>query len=429
MRSGRIIFFILVILAVAIGAIFIVQSYNIFPDSNVYYSRPNLEFWSLRSIDTMKYSRDLSREKLNNPEFDLEIERQMKNIAALGATHVAIGTPYDAEFLPILKRWISAARKYDLKIWFRGNWSGWEGWFDYPKINQIEHMEKTRMFILANPELFQDDDIFSGCPECENGGTGDPRSTGDVEGFRNFITEEYRQTKFAFKSLNKRVSSNYYSMNADVARLVMDKSTTTALDGIVTVDHYISDPEKMAKDIKDIARESGGKIVLGEFGAPIPDIHGNLSETEQSEWINSALWSLKDLNEITGINYWSAVGGSTAIWEDGGRERLAVGVFNKYFKPQAVYGVINDELGNPIKNAKISYSGREIYSNERGYFEFPFVQSENGDTSIKFSASGYLGKEIIPDPNRGQIKQVLAKENEDAAFKFAKYIRRLYQNE
>ena len=37
-------------------------------------------FWKFESIDTMKYSRDLAREKLSQPLFNLVIDRQMKDI-------------------------------------------------------------------------------------------------------------------------------------------------------------------------------------------------------------------------------------------------------------------------------------------------------------------------------------------------------------
>src|SRR3989344_6298983 len=86
----------------------------------------------ITSIDTMKYSRDVAREKLNSSSFDEVIDKQVSEISATGATHIAIGTPYDDEFLPFLKRWVVAARKYNLKVWFRGNLSGWEEWFGYP---------------------------------------------------------------------------------------------------------------------------------------------------------------------------------------------------------------------------------------------------------------------------------------------------------
>src|SRR3990167_6868062 len=85
--------------------------------------------WQVKSIDTMKYSRDLSGAKLNDPTFDQIIDKQVKAIKGAGASYVAIGTPYDEKFIPILSRWVSSARKNGLSVWFRGNFSGWEGGF------------------------------------------------------------------------------------------------------------------------------------------------------------------------------------------------------------------------------------------------------------------------------------------------------------
>ena len=262
-------------------------------------------FFQVQSIDTMKFSRDVAREKLKDLSYDQEIQTQVKNIANTGATHVAIATPYDEEFLPFLKRWVKAARDSELNVWFRGNFSGWEKWFDYPKISRDEHTAKTKEFILKNPDLFEDGDIFSSCPECENGGPGDPRMKGDAEGFKRFIIAEYQAAKDSFQSIGKQVSANYYSMNGDVARLIMDEETTKGLDGIVTIDHYVSTTEKLLQDIKDYAQRSGGKVVLGEFGAPIPDIHGKMSEDDQARWIDQAMIELVSLPDVAGVNYWT----------------------------------------------------------------------------------------------------------------------------
>lgn len=283
------------------------------------------------SIDTMKYSRDLSREKLGDTLFDSVIDIQVKNIANTGATHVAIATPYDEEFYPMLKRWVLAARKYNLKVWFRGNWSGWEGWFDYPKITRAEHTRKIEEFITKHKDIFIDGDIFTACPECENGGPGDPRQTGDIAGFRKFLINEYNVTKSLFKIINKNVGSNFNSMNGDVARAVMDKQTTSALNGIVTIDHYVATPEKLLSDIREISRTSGGKIVLGEFGAPIPDINGDMDESEQAAWISKALRLLLSSETVVGINYWTNIGSSTALWNEDNTPKAAVGVIRSIF--------------------------------------------------------------------------------------------------
>lgn len=296
--------------------------------------------WDFQSIDTMKYSRDLSRQKLHDKSFDLVIDNQIKDIAGTGANYVAIDTPYDDEFVPILERWAQVARKYNLKIWFRGNFSGWEGWFGYSKIDRQTHLAKTRQFILNHPNIFEDGDIFTACPECENGGPGDPRETGDIIGHREFLIDEYAITKSAFKQIGKNVASNYDSMNGDVASTIMDKATTKALDGIVTIDHYVATPEQLAAKVHQIALQSGGRVVLGEFGAPIPDINGDMTQGQQAAWISQALTLLVKSPDIIGMNYWTSFGSSTALWSADGSEKKAVSIIRNFYSTKFVRGVI-----------------------------------------------------------------------------------------
>lgn len=287
--------------------------------------------WEIKSIDTMKYSRDLARAKLNDEAFDAVIDKQVADIAGTGANYVAIGTPYDDEFHPMLVRWVQAARKYKLKVWFRGNFSGWEGWFDYPKIDKSTHIIKTEQFILSNRDLFRDGDIFTSCPECENGGDFKWGESQDLDSHRAFLIVEYRAAKDAFAQIGKKVETGYYSMNGDLAEAIMDKLTTQALGGIVVVDHYVDTPEKLAQYIRNIAKQSGGKVVLGEFGAPIPDIHGNMTEEEQNKWINQAMTEIARIPELTGVNYWVNTGGSTALWNDDGSARLSVKTITDFY--------------------------------------------------------------------------------------------------
>ena len=288
------------------------------------------ELWSIRSVDTMKYSRDLAREKQSSASFQEVIETQTAKIAATGATHIAIATPYDEEFLSYLNRWVAEARKNNLKVWFRGNLSGWEGWFQYPRVTRQEHLQGVVDFVTHNPDLFKDGDIFTPCPECENGGPGDPRMTGDIAGFRAFLIEEYETLSEVFKAHGVDISLSYSSMNYDVAHLIMDPQTTRALGGIVAIDHYTADPAKLARDVSMIARDSGGKVFLGEFGAPIPDIHGEMTAEAQAEWLRTAFALLAEEKDLLGLNYWVNEGGSTALWKDG-IARPGVEVLHEFF--------------------------------------------------------------------------------------------------
>jgi hypothetical protein len=321
----------IIIVAFILGVTFFVMTRNK-PNGSIVSPIPSpVPLWSVRSIDTMKYSRDIAREKAEDKKFDEVIEEQVKNIAATGASHVAIATPYDDEFIPYLTRWVNMARKYKLHVWFRGNFAGWEEWFDHKRISRTEHLDLTTKFITENPKLFVDGDIFTPCPECENGGPGDPRMTGDVKGHRQFLIDSTRVGKDAFAKIGKAVEVGYHSMNYDVAMAVMDKETTTAVGGIVAIDHYVSSSEKMIKDIDIIKKQSGGKIFLGEFGAPIPDLNGKMTEGEQAEWLRHTLDLLIENKSVMGLNYWVNMGGSTHLWNDDGTPRKAVETITSYY--------------------------------------------------------------------------------------------------
>jgi hypothetical protein len=376
-------------------------------------------WWFFQSIDTMKYSRDIAREKANDPLFDQVILEQIKDIAATGATHVAIATPYDEEFTPFLKRWLSAARENNLKVWFRGNWSGWEGWFNYGKISRAEHIQKTKNFILNHKDLFVDGDVFSACPECENGGPGDPRLNGDLAGYRQFLIDEYTVTKYAFNEIGKKVISNHNSMNGDVAKLVMNKNTTAALDGLVVIDHYVKNPETLVKDIKALASSSGGHIILGEFGVPIPDINGQMTDKKQAEWLESALNLLVDTPELVGLNYWVNLGSSTSLWEKPGSPKEAVSVLKKYYSPHQLTLTVKNTLRNPIPGANTSYRHHQFIADELGQITLPLLVSPE---SVRVFAQNYHDQEIQVNDFQNNIELILTPINENIFFKIQKLI-------
>lgn len=294
-------------------------------------THPNRQ-WDVQSIDTMKYSRDRARETLQGILEEKEIDRQVRAIADTGATHVAIGTPYDEEFLPVMKLWVKSARNHGLNVWFRGNFSGWEGWFEYKKIDKATHIRLTKSFIENNKELFEDGDIFTSCTECENGYKVEYGDQQDIANHRAFLLEEYTVAKQAFAAIKKDVKANFYSMNGDLAKAMMDRETTAAFDGIVVIDHYVKDPEKLAQDIRTLASQSGGTIILGEYGAPIPDIHGAMSEEEQLLWVTESLKEVAQIPTVGGINYWTNQDSSTAIWDVEGKAKDSVGILKRYFK-------------------------------------------------------------------------------------------------
>lgn len=350
----------------------------------------------IQSIDTMKYSRDKAREMLYGlAYYRTVIDEQTASVASSGATHIAISTPYDEEFHLVLAMWVASARAHGLSVWFRGNFSGWEGWFGYPRIGRQQHAQMVDEFIRLHPDLFQDGDIFTSCPECENGGPGDPRSTGDLSGHRAFLIAEYDLMQKAFHDIGKQVDAGKFSMNADVARLVMDKATTAALGGTVTLDHYVPSPEKFESDIRDIAASSGGKIVLGEFGAPIPEINGYMTESAQADFVGRLLEIMQRNSDIViGVNYWTLSGGSAEL-VTAGRTRPAFETVKDIYKAAYVAGRVFDEADGVLKGICLSAvgGGASSCTNARGEYQLfapATITVDVFDPKERYASSSFL---------------------------------------
>ena len=328
MGNKTILIFILILIVVS-GSLFLVAIKN----RKTQVPKETNRTWTVKSIDTMKFSRDLAQEKLKEPSFDETIDIQVRFIKETGATHIAIGTPYDEKFIPYLRRWVIVARKYNLNVWFRGNFSGWEGWFGETKnLNRAKHIQFIQSFIRNNPDLFEDGDIFTPCPECENGGPGDPRSDTNLDDFRKFMISENSIASEEFYKLKKDVVTNFASMNYDVAKLVMDQETLRKMGGIIVVDHYVNTPQKLSSDIDYLIMNKNSKVILGEIGVPIQNIHQNMTDQSQAEWLNDALDLLSQKENVIGINYWVSHGGSTAIFNNDNTPKEAADILQKYYK-------------------------------------------------------------------------------------------------
>lgn len=379
-------------------------------------------YWRIQSIDAVKYSRDQARWRLTDPGFDQEINNQVEQIKNLGATHVAVGTPYDAEFIPYLKRWVRITREKGLKVWFRGNFSGWEGWFYYPRIDRDEHLGKTYSFIVDNPDLFEDGDIFTPCTECENGGPGDPRSNGDAEGHRDFLIKLYESSKSAFETINKKVDTGFFSMNYDVAWLIMDKETTEGVGGVVAIDHYVSTTDRTADDITKIAERSGGNVVLGEVGVPIPDIHGSMTQSQQAKWMEDLFHKVSNKPELLGVNYWTNKDSSTALFSYNDQAREVTNVLRTFYSPKVITGKVVNKLDQPVKDATISAGIKTYYSDNEGKFE---ILAPPSLTEFSVSANSYSSKNITLE-NKDNYEIMLEKDPEDFMFRFRVWLYYLF---
>jgi hypothetical protein len=379
------------------------------------YERPEVQIWDAQSVDTMKASRDKARDESSDAPFIID---QVKAINEIGASHIAIATPYDTEFDDFRNSWITAARDQNLSIWYRGNWAGWEEWFDYPAIARRDHIVRTRNFIREHPEMFEHGDIFEPCQECENGGPGDPRLTGDIVGYREFIIQLFTASKEEFEKMEKDVTV-LFSMNGDIAREVLDGDTTQAIGNTIAMDHYVIDGETLSTDAALQARRSNGEIYLSEIGVPVPDIHGSFTEAEQQAWLEDALNKIAQNRTVTSINYWVDRGGSTAIFSENGEPRASVATLTKYYTPFSIYGVIVDTLGFPIENVSVATPFGYTVTNEEGYFQLPSIRDH---TTVSVWKEKYISQDIAILEKDAEMQQhiFLEKERESIFFKLQK---------
>ncbi len=328
------------------------------------------DLWPIRSVDTMKTSRDLARAKLLDRKFDQEIMSELTAIKSLGANYVAIDTPYDDEFLPYLERWVKLARQAGLKVWFRGNWCNWEGWFDYPKnLTPAQHQAKTATFIETHANLFADGDIFDPCPECENAGFW-PQPDRNNE-YNQFVRSQRVLLGTAFGKIDKKVSTNILSIIGGRAKEVLDQPTFAALDHLVTIDHYAKDPTSMSQYINYFSQKWQTKVLLGEFGAPNPDINGDMDEKQQARFIDQVLQQLyQNKANVLGINYNVLTIGTTKLLNNNGTERLAMEVLRNYFLPGQVGGAVTNTLGDRLSDIPVKTSDglNSTTTDQQGYY-------------------------------------------------------------
>lgn len=316
------------------------------------------QLWHFQCIDTMKYSRDAAREFLDGPTRSAQfIAEEVGIIKSLGATCVSVGTPYDEEFVPLLRQWTTAIHAAGLKVWFRGNFAGWEGWFSYPLLKSAdEHYSKTYAFIVDHPDLFAEGDIFSPAPEAENGLLGSPWVSNSArKALVDFAWRASDTCQRAVVAIHKKVHCGYFSANGDVARDIYTRDVLQKAGAVTVIDHYIPSTAQYGRDLDAYAKKHGLPIVIGEFGAPIPDLHGTLNEQEQAQYVNELFRQLYvHKKQILGLNYWVLRGGSTQLLNTDGSERAVMQVIRDYFMPGQLVGTVVDGIGRPVKSVVVT---------------------------------------------------------------------------
>ncbi|MDO8658361.1 MAG: glycosyl hydrolase, partial [Candidatus Levybacteria bacterium] len=144
------------------------------------------------------------------------------------------------------------------------------------------------------------------------------------------------------------------------AKDVLDQKTFNTLDNVVSIDHYVSDPQNMADYVDYFSQKYHTKVLVSEFGAPIPDLNGSMTEKEQADFVNVVFENLyKKSDNVIGVNYYVLSNGTTALLNDNYTPRQAFDIVTNYFTPAVVQGTVINTLGDPVKEV--------IVKTEKGY--------------------------------------------------------------
>jgi hypothetical protein len=285
-----------------------------------------------------------TKDKICNPDSPEFTNRWIKKAALLNINYVAIETPYDSPVcgnsVSYTKQWVKSARANGLRVWHRHMPLAFEGIYDVTKVSNIDYLTMISKYIVDNPTLFANGDIFTPIPEPQNGGiagiTYCPQGVCqfyNAAHFNSWLREAIRVSRSAFYSIGLTgVKIGYYGFDGFVAwghnnpdwNGILEDSTIAAM-GNITIDHY---PQlvgtTMAADLDELeARYPGVPIIIGEWGA--------VNGTNHVSQVRSAMKAAQRTS-VRGFNYWHmGMGGNEALIRRDFSNRIHYPYVQKYF--------------------------------------------------------------------------------------------------
>lgn len=311
------------------------------------YSQPDLPTtnsgWKFNSIDEQvvtksdAWNQDATKRNL---EFD-------QLTAITGITHVAIAVPY--ENLTKYTSYVAGARAKGLKVFHRSHWNSWEGDNSIPVgLSRQDYLEDTYRFIVANPTLFAEGDLFGMCVEPNNANDNGnytfrtPENAGGnftISKFNEFCKDQVKYANAAFAAIGLERKIYTFPISPSVSLLNLGGQSWTATSGnndglgnsdfityfggYCSIDHYEADAIRTASEYdtaynNDLDKWAlgfpGCKLFIGEFGYHTTT---SVADGEQLGVFDKCLTSIRSKNFIVGFNAWVHMASTTAsLWLD-----------------------------------------------------------------------------------------------------------------
>lgn len=268
--------------------------------------------WPIQSIDAMKSTKDAVCYQHSDAWIDMWVTRA----GELGANYVAISTPYDSpscgDALAYTKKWIAIIRKHGLKVWHRDMPLAFEGIYSTPKSNASNFIDLITNYIKANPDEYENGDIFTPIPEPQNGGilgvTYCAQSIcqfSSAQAFNAWLRNSMTASQNAFDSIGKTgVNIGYFGFDGFVTwgdhnpdwHGILDNATLQQM-GNITIDHYPEVVNETMQQGLDTLQQKYPTfpIIIGEWGA--------VTGVNVDQQIQTDMGAAKTHNVI-GFNYW-----------------------------------------------------------------------------------------------------------------------------
>jgi len=268
------------------------------------------------------------------------IRRQVSMIKNLGATYVAISTPYNRP--EEIRLWSDEIHRAGLRVWYRSHWLEWEGDEGYiANLSQADYLTKTSQFIITNKDIFKEGDAFTVCVEPEQMYTARSKKM-DWEELNKFIVDQADVADEAFAKIGHKdeIYTNWISVNGYIGLSGLTERTVKRL-GLITLDHYpkadqgllrTEMADRWLQEIDRVHEKWQVPILLGEFGY---NVEKEVTSAEQKRAVDLMLEKARTRPYIIGINYWVHMGNSSRI--------------------------INDILGQPVSYRSAAYSLRAFF--------------------------------------------------------------------
>lgn len=277
--------------------------------------------WPIQSIDMMKDSKDKLCNQLSQAQIDARVDRAVE----IGATHVAISTPYTSpacgNTITYTTTWVNSIRSKGLKVWHRHPGLAFEGIYNTNKSKSPDghrHLKIISDWISTNMTLIQNGDIFTPEAEPQNGGiqgvTFCPQNICQFSSAADF-NEWLRLASIVTKQTLKAegftdVKVGYWGFDGFIVwgnnnpdhlgTSKLEAATVAAMDNIITIDHYPSGGDSMATDL-DEARAvwPNADFFIGEWGTI-----GGGTDAQLEQAVNDTFGAFAARSWIKGVNYW-----------------------------------------------------------------------------------------------------------------------------